>query len=190
MTHIEARELDLVLDYVSTHRGLVRLYVSILVPYWKVENPDGGFDTAPDRWSTVSWPPWKLACQMDIHDPSDLQYILRMTVIHDATIETLDNAMKAAGKEELDAKGNPTFTTWTPDDDEFYAVLATPNGVGQVYFLVDYSNALKKKTIESITICYPYGQMEPSIRFTLASFCGCPSLVSYLGSVAMSGEGE
>lgn len=141
--------------------------------YGRAENAHGGFDHAPDRWSAIAWPLWKIACFIrNGGDTSVLEYIVLPTIINEKTIETLDDAMKAAGKKKFDDKGNPTFTTWTPDDDGFYAALATGSGAGKTYFLADNSQELKKKTIESITIYYPGGPKEPTMLWKLGSFCG------------------
>lgn len=136
-------------------------------------DPDSGAVTrAPTRWSAAIIPLWKLACQMNGVDPSALQYISQSTVINDQTIAVLNAAMAAANREKADRKGRPTFTKWTPEDDEFYAILATPNGVGVVYLLKDYPATLGWKTIKSIMIYFTGQGKDPNVWFEMEDSCG------------------
>ncbi|KAJ5613131.1 hypothetical protein N7510_006325 [Penicillium lagena] len=133
----------------------------------------GAAAPAPDRWSAVTWYLWKQACrQANNQDPSGLDYIFRDHIINAQTKKALDAAMIAAKAKKYDQVGTSIVTTWTPDDEQFYAALATPNGVGVLYLLKDYPAGLGWKTIESISVFWLDGFPEPNMFFTLKPFCG------------------
>lgn len=128
---------------------------------------------APDRWSAVTWYLWKDACsRANNKDPSGLNYIFRNHIINDDTKDILDDAMTAGGSQRTNGDGTPTITQWTPDDDQFYAALATPNGIGTVYLLKDYPVGTGRKTIESISVFWLNGLNEPYMLISLEPYCG------------------
>ncbi|KAJ5884643.1 hypothetical protein N7495_009153 [Penicillium taxi] len=109
-------------------------------------------EVAPDRWSTVIWSIWELACRMSRIDSSSLRYVLQDAIINEETNSTLFTAVSAMNRLGTDTSGNPLVTTWTPEDDQFYAAIGTPNGVGVVYLLKDRSNALERTISKASTI--------------------------------------
>lgn len=131
----------------------------------------GAVTRAPIRWSNAVLPVWRLACQMKDIDPSALQFISQSTVINDRTIAVLNAAMDTANREKTNGTDLPTFTTWTPEDDEFYAALATPNAVGVLYLLKDYPVTLGWKTIKSIMVYFTGRDKEPNMWFEVEDFC-------------------
>lgn len=50
-----------------------------------------------------------------------------------------------------------------PGDDAFYALLATPNVIGTVYMLMNYTNAIGRKTISEIS----YFRLSPRFGYHL-----------------------
>ncbi|KAJ5832966.1 hypothetical protein N7474_001277 [Penicillium riverlandense] len=142
--------------------------------YGRAVDPHTGVVTnAPDKWSAVTWHLWQQACkQANNKDPSGLDYVFQDHIINEQTIKALDDAMAVAESKKTDNQGEPVVTTWTPDDDQFYAALATPNAVGVAYLLKDYPVGLGWKTIESISVFWLHGFKEPNMWFKLKPFCG------------------
>ncbi|KAJ5832039.1 hypothetical protein N7474_000350 [Penicillium riverlandense] len=138
--------------------------------YGRATNPQTGLmDTAPDKWSAVMWVVWQAACGHLKIDPSTLSYVFQDEIINTETNSTLATA--AADRMGEDAAGNPLITTWTPDDDAFYAALATPNGIGTLFFLKDYSIALDRQTIKSISVFYEPEPQWFTMWFELEDSC-------------------
>ncbi|KAJ5594244.1 uncharacterized protein N7459_000452 [Penicillium hispanicum] len=137
-----------------------------------VDKKTGVVSTAPNRWSDVTRYLWGFACEKAKKDTTGLNYVIRDNIINDKTKAVLKDAMTAAEAQPYDKEGNSRVTTWTPDDEPFYAALATPNGAGVVYLLKDYPVALGWKTIESVAVFWLNYMPEPTLYFTLKPFCG------------------
>ncbi|KAJ5594361.1 uncharacterized protein N7459_000569 [Penicillium hispanicum] len=120
--------------------------------YGSAKNPTTGLtDVAPDRWSAVAWADLDMICTDARVDPSSLRYILQDEIINAKTNTTLYIAASKSNGLGTDASGNPVVSTWTPADEEFYAALGTPNGVGSVYILKDYPEGVGRQTIVSVS---------------------------------------
>ena len=139
--------------------------------YGRSVDPHTGVVTsAPDRWSAVIWYLWNWSLKQAGKASAQLEYVFQNSIINPATVQTLDSAMAAGKRKMTDKDGNPVTTTWTLSDDEFYAALSTPNGVGVVNLMKSYPVGTGWKTISAISVFWFHG--SPSMLFRLESFCG------------------
>lgn len=100
---------------------------------------------APDKLSDVMWAFWKTWST----DPSVLQYIIQVMIGDGQTSGILNHF--AGGRRGDDGQGRPLVSTWTRDDDAFYALLQSPNGIGVVWMLTDYASSMDYKTVTKIS---------------------------------------
>ncbi|KAJ5902890.1 hypothetical protein N7495_003418 [Penicillium taxi] len=108
---------------------------------------------APDKWSDIAWLVWVQQCSLQNTLPSQLGYIIQEAIANDDTTTLLDEITRGMAKEEKD---KPVVFTWTPQDEEFYALLGSPNGIGTAFLSINYPNALGLKVPSYITAFSEY----------------------------------
>ncbi|KAJ5081497.1 hypothetical protein NUU61_009761 [Penicillium alfredii] len=108
-----------------------------------------------ERWSQMAWHFWVKAClKYKGISPSSLSVIIQNEVKNEETLDVLEEAA-ARAKVGL-ARAARKETMWTPEmtfdqfDEEFYAIIGTPNGKGAAWLLIDNAATLGK-TITRIT---------------------------------------
>lgn len=106
-----------------------------------------GDTRAPDRWSDVAWPLWTAACQQQSTPPSGIRLIIQEAIANDDTKELLNELTH--GKPQT-KNGQPAIFSWTPDNQGYYALLQSPNGIGAAYISLHYPNAMGRKYVSKI----------------------------------------
>lgn len=109
---------------------------------------------APNSWYQVAWSLWTEQCNAENESPSNLKYVIRETITNDVTGQLLDEITEGTGGQGNDASGNPFVSHWTSDDDAFYALLQSPNGLGVSKILEKYPNNVGYKQVSSIFAFY------------------------------------
>ncbi|KAJ5579660.1 uncharacterized protein N7459_005645 [Penicillium hispanicum] len=101
------------------------------------------------KWSDVTWPIWLQQCQKQNIQPSQLGYVIQEAISNDDTQALLNEF--TAHLPRTDDDGNPAIYTWLPEHQQYYSLLASPNGIGTAYILLNYPNAVGLKYVSSIT---------------------------------------
>lgn len=106
---------------------------------------------APDRWSDVTYQTWRSTCATHGVNPNALQWIVQDHITNDVTANIIDKAIESAAF--LERPDRPQAReSFEPGDDEFFALLSTPNVVGSVYMLMHYVVSLGRKSIKEIGV--------------------------------------
>lgn len=74
--------------------------------------------------------------------------MFRFHIVNDLTITTIDTALQRKGEKIEEWPG----TTFDMTTDEGKAILATPNGAGVAWWLIDHKSQLGVKTVKSVTV--------------------------------------
>lgn len=111
------------------------------------------------RWSDVTWIIWADLCQRAGSPPGSLKYIFRHYVITAQTKLVMERAVDSH------------FSNWpgarfTPQDDQYMALLATAHGKGIVNLLTQHPVELGHKSIESV-IVFATNSYRQHLLFTL-----------------------
>ncbi|MCJ1486407.1 hypothetical protein MMC06_006584 [Schaereria dolodes] len=116
----------------------------------------------PLHWSDAVFYQWEKYNAENPERIAELRYIMRHEIENTDTIAIIEHACENVSRQKS------LNWRWMPSDEAFYALLATPNGVGVPYMLTDRSIALGKLTIASIETQCPCGKIFCFMSFTLA----------------------
>lgn len=100
---------------------------------------------SPWHWSDVVWPTWSALAE-DIYqvDIKGLEFIIRNSVKNEDSLDVI-NAI-------LPVREHHVFHEFVPNDDDFYALLGCPNGIGGAYICTNYATSLEFKVVKSIIV--------------------------------------
>lgn len=82
-------------------------------------------------------------------DPKGLRFILQDNIANPTT-EGIQYQIAKRRRPPNVPSHRPQFDDLLPGEDDFYALLGSPNVVGTVYMLIRNANALGRKTIKRI----------------------------------------
>lgn len=91
------------------------------------------------HWSDMVFPTWKEVCSQYTTAIHSLSYVIRLNVVNPATRGLIDELVP---HDRILHEDDFEFWEFHPDDDGFYALLQSPNGVGPAYLLIDYPTSL------------------------------------------------
>ncbi|KAL9581881.1 MAG: hypothetical protein Q9212_003628 [Teloschistes hypoglaucus] len=125
------------------------------------------------KLSDVQFIVWADQCRQQGAQPNVLRYIFK----HDVVTFSTKNIMRiAAGLEpELEEKqgqGEDLSAAWpglqfSPDSQQFKALMGTPHGKGVAYLILQHRNEMPTKNIESITVFTTSNDLDYDLLFTL-----------------------
>ncbi|KAH8168362.1 hypothetical protein LIA77_11626 [Sarocladium implicatum] len=121
------------------------------------------------QWSDAAWMQWVKACAFaEWEDTSNVRYMFQSWIGNKDTLSIVFQAMiNKYGRGAMIHKwANRASFTLADEPDELFAILGTPNGVGQPYFLITHKDAIGIKTINKVevfvpNIAYPVGTTVP-----------------------------
>lgn len=170
LKHVNPRRTDRDYSYPATNGYYICVYnpLAIIVrASWSpwiagawLEPPIPDHEVVPlSHWSDIVFLQWQRYCSEAHVDPSDLRVIVQSHVTNDTTLRIITSALKHARMDLCEWQSEywkkksclapATFPFGTP---EYYALLATPNGVGPVHFLTQHQNVFGKKLFEGVTV--------------------------------------
>lgn len=94
--------------------------------------------SAPVRWADAIFVLWKQACAEERRSPSVLKFIVRALISNPETINTLDEIQRNIPMS--------THFLFESSQDDFFAILGTPNGVGTADLLTRYVHSFGTKS--------------------------------------------
>ncbi|KAI9697391.1 MAG: hypothetical protein M1836_004669 [Candelina mexicana] len=124
-------------------------------------NDDKPADQQLSLSEALFWEYHKLATEKDSTDIKKLHYLFRHNIINDETLEIIKLVYSRAGKDE-DKAGNDLEFDHSVDD--FFALLASPNGRAAAYILTDHAGALGSKDVTKVKVL---GGKSKNMYFTL-----------------------
>lgn len=101
-------------------------------------------EPAADHWTDIVFPLWRQVTREQGKRVSDLTYVMQEAIMNDDTETMLREIVP-------DYKGSRDFYRFNPSNDDFYALLQSPNVIGSAYLCINYATSLEFKTIKSIT---------------------------------------
>lgn len=117
---------------------------------------------APARWSDVVWKAWTDECGADRLPTTNLRFVIQEIIINFTTQEILD---EVTGRRDGDGDGggdgggqvvggpageDAIVYEFTPRDEDFYALLSSPNVIGVARVVMGYPVALGFKVVSRI----------------------------------------
>lgn len=127
-------------------------------------------------WSDVAYLQWARHAT----DPSDLRYVLRISIMNTKTKAVVQHIVKDAP-----VNGDESYTFRTDDHrDHVAALLGTPNGAGVAWLLVQHKRQLGHRTVDEVTLdCHDKSIMARDNTIV-------PSLVFHIRDVVAPGGGR
>jgi hypothetical protein len=127
-------------------------------------------DSAPDlkNWSELTWLAWKKLATAD--QLPNVNYIVRRYITNQDTVQMLNSCIRkrypfSSPQGQLGrAPAWENRVKFTPDMDDFIALLGTPNGKGVGWFMVQHQSTLGKKGVVSITVWGPGSELEYGVH--------------------------
>lgn len=114
---------------------------------------DASGQRAPDRWSEVVWKSWTDETYADRILASNLRYVVQESIINLDTQAILDEVTRDQKNSENGDNPDDVFVyEFTPDDEDFYAILSSPNCIGTARIAMNYPNGLGSKTVSMIRV--------------------------------------
>lgn len=111
---------------------------------------------APQSWADITVQEWLSMCASFHVSPTSLRYVVLFPV---TSSETESVAKDIAEHERVwdtsSPEGGADLFTWTPNDENFYALLGTGQGIGAIELLYKYPETFARapqmrKTIENV----------------------------------------
>ena len=125
----------------STNNGLTR------------DKDTGAITKAPNRWHQIVWEYWAADCERQHVDVSSLRWIFRSEIMNEISIPIVTDILThKLGPTWVKNDHTPEVVPLSPGDDDFNALLGSPNGSGVVNLLVAHQTELKRKTIKKISV--------------------------------------
>jgi hypothetical protein len=103
------------------------------------------------QWSDVAYLAWERACKEANTDISNIRYFFRNQVVNRRTLEVIEQVLKRHGRSR-DGIGGWPGVHFDMSTDDGKAILSTPNGAGQAWFLAQHKRQLGIKTISKVQI--------------------------------------
>jgi hypothetical protein len=102
-----------------------------------------------NRWSDVVFLEWQKLCEK-VHVPlNSLKHIIRYNVDNGPTEDVIQDVFGLNTKDWSEISHGRTFY---PGEEEFTALLGTPNGSGVAYMLIDHKGQFGQVRVKSITV--------------------------------------
>ncbi|EEU34245.1 uncharacterized protein NECHADRAFT_50453 [Fusarium vanettenii 77-13-4] len=109
------------------------------------------------QWSDAAWMQWTKTCDWFGGDRTKIKYIIRSRITNKTTLSLIFEALISK------YGGFPTIGKWddrltldvATNPGEFHAVLASPNGAGVAYILMNHKSTLGIKTVNKVEIFVP-----------------------------------
>lgn len=102
-----------------------------------------------DRWSDVVFLEWKKLCKKAHVPVSSLKHVIRYNVDNKPTEDVIQDVF---GLDRPDWSKISRGRRFHPDEEEFAALLGTPNGSGVAYMLIDHKGQFGQMRVKSITV--------------------------------------
>lgn len=110
------------------------------------------------RWSDVVWLLWAMACEEEGVGVGNLKYVFRVNIINDDTNFIVSKALESTSVGPWPGK------EFEMDTDQGKAILATPNGRGVAWFLIDHQTQMGTKTVKSVVVFSTKGGLQLAFK--------------------------
>lgn len=91
---------------------------------------------------------WAQICHGDERVISNLRYVIQKTITNQVTTKMIRELVPHV------VTGNIDSWQFTPDDNEYYTFLLTPNAVGTAHLAIRYSTSFNFKIVKRIIVYY------------------------------------
>lgn len=98
----------------------------------------------PIFWSDATFAMWECICEFTNVRPTSLRHLLQLYITNDITWAIIEQAMPYQRDVYVFAPDNHA--------DAFYALLASPNGIGSVHLLMQHKAVLGRKIVTRIAV--------------------------------------